>query len=348
MKWVGLLFLGLVTVFICFAIFFFYYPMRELNSKPHEAKHDVPAFADWDIRGPFNGWSTAKELALLSWLSYYDLDESNLQERCGDSYSFVTGISPTYSSQRCYLIQRQTGTGEKVLIIVFRGSDDFSDWWDNVNCLPCQTGSKKEGLHSGFANRYGHFEYAIREEIKKFDPNQIWITGHSLGGALAVICADQIKNDSELNMYESKLKGVFTFAQPMVGKESFKEFRNVHVHFTNENDIVPRLAPSYKHSGLMIRFKGNDVFLTKGYTPDDPRLAFAESGPESSDLKTSFLETLGDRKKKGLIKEKFLKRDFDYDLPFADDHKISGYFDKIDKAVEGILQETATVEEVEE
>ncbi len=76
----------------------------------------------------------------------------------------------------------------------------------------------------------------------------LYICGHSLGGAMAVIAAALLYADPELALLQDKLRGVYTFGQPMVGHKDFttmadrnfgdKLFRHVYKH-----DLIPRLPP---------------------------------------------------------------------------------------------------------
>ncbi|XYH95027.1 lipase family protein [Sorangium sp. So ce1128] len=86
----------------------------------------------------------------------------------------------------------------------------------------------------------------------------LYITGHSLGGALAVIMAALVEVTFDLADIRRKLRGVYTYGQPMVGDKDFadrfdgvfgkKLFRHVY-----RQDIVPRLPPittgSFRHFG---------------------------------------------------------------------------------------------------
>ena len=80
------------------------------------------------------------------------------------------------------------------------------------------------------------------------------ITGHSLGGALAVLCAYLLQRQG------FPVHSVYTFGQPRVGDRAFaadyealcggKTFRLV-----NQNDLVPRLPGwllGYRHAGQMM------------------------------------------------------------------------------------------------
>ena len=80
--------------------------------------------------------------------------------------------------------------------------------------------------------------------IRRLDEKgcKIWITGHSLGAALATLCAGRY----------GRAQGVYTFGSPRVGNENFKQHLDVEIYrIVNNDDIVPRL-PSlgvYTHVG---------------------------------------------------------------------------------------------------
>jgi hypothetical protein len=76
----------------------------------------------------------------------------------------------------------------------------------------------------------------------------LYITGHSLGGALAVLAGAEIHRDPDLSALRDVLRGVYTFGQPMVGDDVFARifeptlgkmlFRHVY-----GKDVVPSLPP---------------------------------------------------------------------------------------------------------
>lgn len=85
----------------------------------------------------------------------------------------------------------------------------------------------------------------ILEKLKAYDDNQhgLWITGHSLGGALAIVLAAIVAN-----LPEHPLQGIYTYGQPRVGDPEFcrrytqalgdKTYRHV-----NDKDLVPHIPP---------------------------------------------------------------------------------------------------------
>jgi hypothetical protein len=76
----------------------------------------------------------------------------------------------------------------------------------------------------------------------------LYITGHSLGGALAILAAAQIHRDPQLDNLKGKLRGVYTFGAPMVGDEDFarafeEPLKDLLFNHVYGHDIVPRLPP---------------------------------------------------------------------------------------------------------
>ncbi|WP_437551908.1 lipase family protein [Sorangium sp. So ce367] len=81
------------------------------------------------------------------------------------------------------------------------------------------------------------------------NPPAFYITGHSLGGALAVLAGAILHRDDDFSTrFGSAVRGIYTYGQPMVGDSTFARehkdnigtilFRHVY-----ERDIVPRLPP---------------------------------------------------------------------------------------------------------
>ena len=70
----------------------------------------------------------------------------------------------------------------------------------------------------------------------------LWVTGHSLGAALATLAADRYGN----------VQGLYTYGSPRVGDKDFAADFFVNAYrFVNNNDIVTRVPPEglYQHVG---------------------------------------------------------------------------------------------------
>jgi len=98
--------------------------------------------------------------------------------------------------------------------------------------------------------------------VNTFKTKYVWITGHSLGGALALMCAYDCETKQGI-----KLTGLMTFGQPRIGDKSFSDYiddklKGRYVYFVNQDDVVPRLPEWLLHSGSLVWFKGNEVLRT--------------------------------------------------------------------------------------
>ncbi|WP_437525432.1 lipase family protein [Sorangium sp. So ce726] len=105
------------------------------------------------------------------------------------------------------------------------------------------------------ASPMGEIPKASEEKLKA-----LYIGGHSLGGALAVLAAAEIHRDPLLAPLQRKVRGIYTFGQPMVGDAVFartcddrfgeKLFRHVY-----RRDAVPQFPPitmgRFAHSGQL-------------------------------------------------------------------------------------------------
>lgn len=133
-------------------------------------------------------------------------------------------------------------TGKKMLI-AFRGSDSLKDWIRSARfkkrVLPYESMKSKIRVHSGFVEAYHIIQDFIHAHIKMHKPETVIITGHSLGGALATLCA----LDIEYN-FGVKPKCV-VFGCPRVGNLHFKRSFNRRVpnltRVINGCDIITRI-----------------------------------------------------------------------------------------------------------
>ncbi len=185
-------------------------------------------------------------------------------EYCGMSY---TDCQPEDSDEKLIFINDKKTDVQcflriknRTLIIAFRGSDSKKDWkadfkfWGTM--IPYNNFSHKIRVHSGFISTYkcqnvrGKIHKFINEDIKK-----IFVTGHSYGAALALLCAIDLKYNFPDKNYE-----VVVFGCPRVGNNAFKKFYNLRLFKTirveNRRDIVPKVPfvfLGYRHVGAKIK-----------------------------------------------------------------------------------------------
>jgi hypothetical protein len=89
-----------------------------------------------------------------------------------------------------------------------------------------------------------------REQYPTFD---IWITGHSLGGAMASITAFNMSIDGN-SFLPSRMPLIYTFGQPRIGNSELAKAYNLYLPLTfrvvNNKDTVPHVPPCSTYSEL--------------------------------------------------------------------------------------------------
>ena len=134
--------------------------------------------------------------------------------------------------------------------VAFRGTqpNHSMDWFVDAGAVHRTWDHDAGTVHTGFYNAL-HAVWGVTlakgEVLPKRLLNRgsktIWITGHSLGGALAELCAAQAVFVSKIDV-----QGVYTFGQPRVGNKAFADAVGAKLgsgifRFVNHRDIVPRV-----------------------------------------------------------------------------------------------------------
>jgi len=158
------------------------------------------------------------------------------------------------------LVDGRTGTagfvvaGPDIIVVVFRGTEDLLDWRTNmrVKLVELQGGVQ---VHRGFYAAYEPIKKALFDTVRrmlKTKTRPVYIAGHSLGGALAVMATAELANDEEAEVRDS-IAACYTFGCPKAGDRTFDQYVKVPLYrITNGVDLVPAVPPilsGYKHVG---------------------------------------------------------------------------------------------------
>lgn len=144
-------------------------------------------------------------------------------------------------------------TSHNAVIVSFRGSSNIKNWISDFDAA--QVGySRCSGcnVHRGFFNSYNTVASFVKAQVStllaKYRNAPIYVTGHSLGGAIAIVAALDIHAT-----YGNSLK-LYTYGEPRVGNAAFASYVNSAIPDTfrvvHYADIVPHLPPAasnYKH-----------------------------------------------------------------------------------------------------
>ncbi len=196
------------------------------------------------------------------------------------AYQDAAFRSSTTGAQACV---QGFGTDSSSLVVAFKGSTSPEDFIQDarVEHLPYPVASHGAWVHAGF----GEDARSIAEPLlstlaswrrKHGKQGGIWFTGHSLGGALAILAAAMARG------WNLPVAGVCTFGQPRVGNRVFAAWfqRNTGGwslgsrtwRFVHAADPVPWLPPwlmGYRHAG-------NEYFLP-GHVSAGPSIGFRDS-----------------------------------------------------------------------
>lgn len=141
------------------------------------------------------------------------------------------------------------GSDDDDIVVSFRGTDNLKNWIQDLK-FPKSTSYPKCPqckVHSGFWSAWLELETDVLAEVErlvKLKPSaKIFVTGHSLGAALAALCAAELGASSHSLGFP--IEGVYTFGQPRVGNTAFTSFYELGEHvswrITHWRDIVPHL-----------------------------------------------------------------------------------------------------------
>ena len=140
---------------------------------------------------------------------------------------------------------------EPFLVLSFRGTEPQkpADIKADIRALPITIGPKGENImvHSGFYEAFNMVKSQLSSDLEKEENRNLplYITGHSLGGALAVVATYCLSSD--------QIAACYTFGGPRVGNLAFgKSIKPPIYRVINAADLVPRLPPSYLIEGITL------------------------------------------------------------------------------------------------
>lgn len=138
-------------------------------------------------------------------------------------------------------------------------------------------GSKQEQSGTDYVPpETGEFSayYTVREKLKdllrEHKNAKFIVTGHSLGGALAILFPTVLVAQEE-NEIMQRLLGVYTFGQPRVGNRQLGRFMEAHLDSPQPryfrvvycNDLVPRLP--YDDKTFLFKHFGECLYYNSSY-----------------------------------------------------------------------------------
>jgi hypothetical protein len=150
-------------------------------------------------------------------------------------------------------------------VLAFRGTTDIKDWLTDCKFLLRPALDFEGKIHDGFYDAMMDIQKDVGVLVTgamMTQPKPLFITGHSLGGALANLFANFLAG------HNVNVQAVYTFGQPRVGDRKYAASYNSKLgsrtyRLAYENDLVPHVPLP----GLLLRYlqNKNEVMVCDHY-----------------------------------------------------------------------------------
>lgn len=208
-------------------------------------------------------WARYFELARLSNAAYAGPIRHTIYTYQGNPFKAQKIVHGSFGRGYCRIFWNDTD-----LVIAFRGTRESVDWAiSNLKAFPvllrdCED-AKSVRVHRGFQRTLDYGDKttemrsldAINQYLEEFDllNRSIAITGHSMGGALAILYATKFRAKWR-EICDRQLVEVVTFGSPALGLQAFKNYyadlNKKTTRIINGSDGVPFTPPVfYCHVG---------------------------------------------------------------------------------------------------
>lgn len=217
--------------------------MQPLPKIIHDAGEE-PLVLYSDVRAPLHSLSflrRALAMAELAMIAYNDEAEA---QRAAVAIGFTEAKLFDHDGSQAYRFRN-----EHDVVLACRGTEptEWNDIQADANAVLSVVGSLGK-VHSGF-NREVDDLWPVLEEAVRGLEQPVWFCGHSLGGAMATICAYRCKASS----LTASLQELHTFGSPRVGCKRYVRHAEItHYRWVHNNDVVTRVPPvwmGYRHCG---------------------------------------------------------------------------------------------------
>ena len=135
-------------------------------------------------------------------------------------------------------------------VLSFRGTEltRWPDIWTDLQAVLRKT--RFGEVHTGFREAYEEVKAEIHEWLPKIGDLPLYITGHSMGAALATVATQDLDQDPN---YRDQVAACYTFGSPRVGDGVYEGKIKVPfyrmVHATDLVTLVPLFFWTYVHVG---------------------------------------------------------------------------------------------------
>lgn len=136
---------------------------------------------------------------------------------------------------------------QDIVLLAFMGTANIPGWMTDFNIIQVSDPDTArtdispapmvhQGFKAGLDSVWSQIEKLLAAQ-RQGNSKPLWITGHSLGGALASLAGNRLCAADP-----ASVAGIYTFGSPKVGNEDvFHGFKPVYYRCVNNDDIVPHV-----------------------------------------------------------------------------------------------------------
>jgi triacylglycerol lipase len=217
--------------------------------------HDVgeePLVLYSDVRGPLAKLSFLRRALVMAELSLIAYNDQAEALRGAQAIGFHEAVLFDKEGAQAYRFRN-----DHDVVLCCRGTEptEWNDIKADANAVMAVLGAIGN-VHSGFNREVDHL-WPMLEELLRDDKQPVWFCGHSLGAAMATICAYRCQKSSIVGDPQE----LHTFGSPRVGNRVYIRHAAVtHYRWVHNNDVVTRVPPvfmGYRHCGDEIYFDRN-------------------------------------------------------------------------------------------
>ncbi len=197
------------------------------------------------------------KLSLLAYINFEDDSKRRILENTLKHGGLNLIKSIAVNDTEVYIAE-----GKDYVVAAFRGTTskldrktDMSIYIDQVQVVGHP---KQVCVHRGFYSAYLNVEGQLREALLAIGNKPIYLAGHSLGGAVALVASAALGGHDVLG---ERVAAVYTFGSPRVGGTDFANVvKAPHYRVVNSGDAIPLVPPNWIRG---FRHTGQPVYLRK-------------------------------------------------------------------------------------
>jgi triacylglycerol lipase len=212
---------------------------------------EVPLVLHSDVRGPLAELSFLRRSLVMAELAMIAYNDESEAQRAAAAIGFPDAQLFDNDGSQAYRFRN-----EHDMVLACRGTEptEWNDIRADANAVMSVVGTLGN-VHSGF-NREVEDLWPLMKGLLQESDQPVWFCGHSLGGAMATICAYRCKTSSVVRDPQE----LHTFGSPRVGCKRYVRCANVtHYRWVHNNDVVTRVPPAW----MGYRHCGNEIYLDR-------------------------------------------------------------------------------------